>query len=233
MFFKSSTISKLIMPPFQKAIQRIIPLIIASESIFSVVIMAICLAIYFKTEELEEISQHRGIRYFRLTFLFFSISYFFKFITRMLAFGFYPTSVVYLVEIIPSAISLSLSIYASIMAFFYFVYSISRKERGKHLEWAWHVLGITTGIFTVILSDILPFLAIQIILMLYAGHNMLTRKKKTKLYVVYLTLLAVWILSIAEIFIPNLLLEIQAAIYLLSASLFSIILFKVMGLTSV
>jgi hypothetical protein len=221
------------MPPLQRGIQRILPQIIATESIFSVVVMAICLAIYFKTEELEKLSQHKGIKYFRKTFLFFAISYLFKFITRTLAFGISPVNGISLLEVVPSAISFSISIYASVMAFFYFVYSISSKERDKYLEYIWHIIALATGVLTVLFSDVSMFIAIQLVLLAYAVYKMLSSEKKTKFYILYVLLLIVWLLSIIEIFVPDLLFNIQMMIYLSSGLLFSIILLRVLKSTRV
>ena len=53
------------------------------EAIYSAAIVAICLIIYFKTREIEKLSSHKGVTYFRLTFLHFAISYLFKFITSL------------------------------------------------------------------------------------------------------------------------------------------------------
>ena len=60
------------------------------ESIYSVILMAICMTIYNRTREYEKLSFHKGIKYFRKTFLFFAISYFFKFVTRLLLLGLGP-----------------------------------------------------------------------------------------------------------------------------------------------
>ena len=45
------------------------------ESVFSLVVIAACFMIYFKTKEIYELSQHKGLKYFRYVFLFFGITY--------------------------------------------------------------------------------------------------------------------------------------------------------------
>ena len=207
--------------------------LIATESIYSVVLMAICMTIYFKTEELQKLSQHKGIKYFRRTFLFFAISYFFKFITRIIIFGFGPRQ--NLVTLLPAAATYFVSIYTSIVALFYLVYSISWKKTGKytHIELFWHLIAFVTGVMTVFLNQGLVFVVAQMVLLIYGIIKAFTKKKKTKLYLIYLLLLAFWTLSIVDIFIPNMLFQLQLAIYLASIGLFSIILFKVLKSTKV
>src|SRR3989339_145081 len=48
------------------------------EILYSFVIIVCSLMIYFGTKELYELSSHKGIKYFRLSFLFFAIAYFFR-----------------------------------------------------------------------------------------------------------------------------------------------------------
>src|SRR3989339_748726 len=47
------------------------------EILYSFVIIVCSLMIYFGTKELYELSSHKGIKYFRLSFLFFAIFYYF------------------------------------------------------------------------------------------------------------------------------------------------------------
>ncbi len=51
---------------------------LAIELVYFLVVIAICLVIYFKAKELHTISQHRGLYYFKNIFLYFSLSYSFR-----------------------------------------------------------------------------------------------------------------------------------------------------------
>ncbi len=213
-------------------INRVLAPIIASESIFSVVIMAICLAIYFKTEELEKLSQYRGIIYFRRTFFFFAISYFFKFITRTIIFSFAQGNWIPIYVLTPAALTFSISIYASVMAFFYLINSISWEGEGKYLEIMWHIIAVVVGVFTVFVSGAEMFVAIQLMLLAFGVYKMVN-KKRTRLYLIYLLLLCFWTISIVEIFVPDMVFEFQLMVYLVSGLLFSTILYYVMKSTRV
>lgn len=59
------------------------PLVPFTESLFSLVIIILCLIIYFKTKEVSNLTKYRGIEYFRRTFLFLALSYLFRFFSRI------------------------------------------------------------------------------------------------------------------------------------------------------
>ena len=222
-------------------IYRALAPVIAAESIYSVVLMAICLAIYFKTEEMERLSMHKGINYFRKTFLFFAASYFFKFITRALLFGFaaggpMPMRGMHNINTIQwlSTGIFSISIYASVIASFYLIYSISWKNgKARYFEVFWHIIALLIGIVTVFFSSSIVFIASQLSLFFYGIFKMLTKKKKSGLFIIYSLLLIIWALSIVEIFIPDFLIQTQILLYIASTGLFSLILYKVNKSTQV
>jgi hypothetical protein len=56
-------------PPFS-------PLFFLSELVYTIVILILCLLIYFKTKEIYELTKHKGIWFFRYSFLFFGLAYF-------------------------------------------------------------------------------------------------------------------------------------------------------------
>jgi len=57
------------------------------ELVYSVILTISCLIIYFKTSEIYKLTSHKGIKYFRMTFLFFAASYFLRFFTKMFVLG--------------------------------------------------------------------------------------------------------------------------------------------------
>ena len=71
-----------------KGLGRLADLGIGSEIIYSFVIIVCSLMIYFATKELYELSKHKGIKYFRLSFLFFAIAYFFRSFIKIVLFYF-------------------------------------------------------------------------------------------------------------------------------------------------
>ncbi len=56
------------------------PWIFGSELVFTVVAVAFCAAIYFRTRESYSLTKHEGIGYFRDAFLFFGLAYLMRFL---------------------------------------------------------------------------------------------------------------------------------------------------------
>ena len=57
------------------------------EILYSVIVILLCILIYFKTKEVYDLSKHKGIKYFRNTFLFFGMAFFFRLIPVSLIFS--------------------------------------------------------------------------------------------------------------------------------------------------
>ena len=49
-----------------------------TEIMYSFIIIMCSLIIYFSTREMYELSSYKGLKYFRLAFLFFAVAYFFR-----------------------------------------------------------------------------------------------------------------------------------------------------------
>ena len=66
----------------EQFIGEFISLGMGAELIYSFVIILCSLLIYFETKELYELSSHKGIKYFRRSFLFFGIAYFVRYFIK-------------------------------------------------------------------------------------------------------------------------------------------------------
>ena len=53
------------------------------EIVYFLVIFALCLIIYFRTKEIYSLTKHKGIKYFRNTFLFFAFAFSFRLFTSL------------------------------------------------------------------------------------------------------------------------------------------------------
>jgi hypothetical protein len=60
------------------------PWMFASELVYTIVVMFLCAAIYYKTRDIYEISRHEGIKHFRNAFLFFGLAYLTRFLLHFL-----------------------------------------------------------------------------------------------------------------------------------------------------
>lgn len=219
------------MPPWA---QHFITLGLGTELLYSFVIIVCSLMIYFGTKELYELSSHKGIKYFRQSFLFFALAYFFRsFIRFMLIFlginlRSFRTMGIWI---------LFLFMYASTMAILYLLYSVKWKKWRKHknIIYLFHGLALIISLVSIFVGAVKILLAIQIILFLFVAltsypiHN--KSKKKHSLYAIYLLLFGFWILNVIDILVPTFLQTFQIVLYLSSIGIFLLILYKVIKKT--
>jgi len=202
-----------------------------TEVLYAFVIIAVSLIIYFSTREMYQLSKHKGIKYFRLAFLYFAIAYFFRtfilFIIRYLNIG-------RILDFSPrlfGPITMFIFMYASSMAILYLLYSLIHKKLGENKLILFHIIAIAISAVTVFTRNIGILLWIQILLMLLViiiGYQSYKKSDKNKsLYIIYILLFIFWMLNILDIIIPDFFRLTKLFIYLVSVGLFLIILHKV------
>ena len=206
-----------------------------AELIYSFVVIVCCMMIYFGTKELYELSSHKGIKYFRISFLFFAIAFFFRSSVKfLLMFIDIPRSIVFS-PIFFGTITLFFFIYASSMAIFYLLYSLiwRRWKFGKTGIIILHALAIIISFVSVFSRNVLIIFLLQFVMFLfvaifgYSVHNK-NRKNKNQIYFAYLLLFLFWILNILDILIPDFVVISKLAIYISSLGLFLFITYKVL-----
>jgi len=202
------------------------------ELIYSFVIIVCALMVYFGTKELYELSSHKGIKYFRLAFLFFAIAYLFRYFVKFLILGFDPRTIMGIYHSL-SPLTLLLFIYFSTMAVFYLLYSVMWKKWNGNSVYMFHVLAVVIAFIIILSNSALIYLIVNIVLFVflafvfYVAHTSKSRKKNN-LYLIYFLLLGFWVLNILDILIPNFFREFQLLIYLASTGIFLMILYKVL-----
>ncbi len=216
---------------------------LSTELIYSFVIILVSLMIYFGTKELYELTSHTGIKYFRLSFLFFAISIFFRSLLKFIVFLVNPMTLREILFTAGSIISpalVFLFIYFSTMAIFFLLYSVMCKKWNgrKNLVWIFHIIAAILAFISTITASSLVIFIIHVILFLFVAFVALVsyresknKKKKNSLYAVYFLLFVFWILNVVDILIPNALQTYQLLIYAVSISLFLMILYKVLKKT--
>ncbi|MEN7982661.1 MAG: hypothetical protein ABFQ65_04390 [Nanoarchaeota archaeon] len=206
------------------------------ELIYSFVIIVCSLMIYFSTKEMYELSSHKGIKYFRMAFLFFAVAFFFRFSIRFLLMFFnIPRTFEFSHRFIGTS-TLFLFLYASSMAIFYLLYSlIWKKWKFKKIGiYAFHFLALIISIISISTQNIGILLSLQFILFLfvtllsYLSHKVSKKKKNPQLHLIYLLLFGFWIFNILDVLIPNFFALSQIFIYLFSLGIFLFITYKVL-----
>lgn len=207
------------------------------DLIYSFVIVLSSLLIYFSTKELYELSGHKGIKYFRLAFLFFALAYTFRFLTQWILVT-YAYSIASLLN--PGTISklaLALFMYANTAGILYLWAGVQWKKL-KNLSLAIpliHIIAIGITVLSITTQNLLVLLAIQffIIVVLAISTYKSDAKKKSILgtYIIYLLLALFWMLNIVDVLIPNFFQTLQLLIYLASLGLFIFMQYKVVKRT--
>lgn len=215
----------------------------SAEIIYSFVIIACSLMIYYGTKELYELSLHKGIKFFRLAFLFFAFAYFFRSFIKLILFYFNVREIFLIsprsINPLISHLTLILFMYFSTMSIFYFLYSVIYKKWNYEKRiYVFHLIAIVLAIFIVFSRSSLFYLGLNILLLLfvivivYVSYK--SSNKKTKiynLYTIYVLLLFFWILNILDILIPTFFQNLQLLIYLASSEIFLLMLYKVLKKT--
>jgi len=211
---------------------------IQGEIIYSFIIIACSLMIYFGTKELYNLTSHKGIKYFRLSFLFFALAYFFRSFIKIILFYFDKPELITFLPIF-GTLTIFAFIYFSSIAIFYLLYSVMwKKWKWKSTIHLFHIASLAVATTTILFRTPTAYLIINILLFsfisftVYASYKQSRKKKHTNLYIIYLMLFFFWILNIIDILVPNFLQTFQLFIYLTSLGVFLSILYKVIKKTN-
>lgn len=208
------------------------------EIIYSFVIIISSLMIYFGTKELYELSSHKGIKYFRQAFLFFALAYFFRSFIKLLVIYFNNN----LLDISPSLFSPLLAqaalfsfMYFSSIAIFYLLYGlIYKKVRYQKIIFVFHLIAIMIAFVSIIYRNPFVYLGLNFFLLFFVlfivflSYKYSRKSKNFNMYIIYILLLLFWILNIIDILIPRFFKTFQLIVYLLSITIFQIMVYKVL-----
>jgi hypothetical protein len=211
---------------------------IGVELTYSLVLVILCLLVYFKTKEIYELTSHKGIKYFRDAFMFFAIAYLFRFLAHTsmfyeINFGIHPR-IMPLICLLPFA-------FASSMAILSLAYSTLWKRLNFKEYNEIHILYLLAFLITItvlITSSLLIFLATQALLFIIAivmsYKNFKEKKKKShfaSLYTTYGLLFLFWIFNLAIFARIRYLHDTKPIFYFISALIFGFIAYKVIKTT--
>jgi len=213
-----------------------------TELFYSLVIIVSSMIIYFSTKELYDLSQHKGIKYFRNAFLFFGISFIFFFLIKFIVFSFNLTRIPHFNPMFLGNIILFIFIYASTIAMFYLLYSVMWKKiddkRNYNKIPIFHVIALIVSFLSVSTQNGFILLLIQALVFLFIAIESYMNYRKSKkeknissIYIIYFLVFAFWILNIIDIIVPNFFSFVQIIIYTISSFIWLIILYKVLKKT--
>jgi hypothetical protein len=212
-------------------IEFLFPPELASEIIYSFVIIVCSMMIYFSTKEMYELSSYKGLKYFRLSFLFFALAYLFRYFVIFVLMFF---------DISPRftfSASVFVFIYSSCMAVFYLLYSVMWKKGTRSLlnVYLFNLVALLISLFVIfskgqsaLLLTNLAFFVFAAFILVIAYKDLKDKKRGKGLIVVYLLLFIFFFLNVINVLIPKFLQIYNLIVYLASILIFMTILYRVL-----
>lgn len=198
-----------------------------TELIYSFVIILSCLMIYFGTRELYKLSSHKGIKYFRESFLFFALAFFFRsFIKLILLIG-NPKNMFINPQIF-NLITTLLFVFFSTLAILYLIHSLTWKKLKFLNEPILLSISGLISVLVILSQNAITYFIINSVLFILIVLIIVFMKKKNNLKLIYILLSVFLFLNVLDILIPKFLQLFQILIYLSSIGIFFCILYKVL-----
>ena len=222
------------MPPFH----LIDPTRLAVELAYTLIVVFLCFTIYYKTREIFDLTKHEGIKYFRITFLFFGLAYISRFIIVLLKLIVITFDIYFPIHIFV-IIPLVFIGYFSTMAILSLTYSILWKKLHINHTFLKHTF-ILFNIVAIIISGIAffsrsPYILVlaQAVLLIFtsiiiAGYIFSNSRKTSRLYMLYILFFLFWIVNLIALGPGRFLsFEIQTVFQVISIAVIGIIYYKV------
>ena len=208
------------------------PYAISFEIVYSVIVILLCFLVYFKTKDMYSLTKHKGIGFFRNTFLYFGLAFLFRLLFNLIHLGRFTFSFfIPMREIMPY--SLVIIGYLSTMAIFSLVLSsLWKMIKWKYFRYLVHLIALAVAILVFFTRSTEILVISQLALMIYAiilsVSNFSKSKKFSHMIVIYVLLFAFWLMNLS-ILLPwvRLIFEFTLASYVLSIGIFLYILFRV------
>lgn len=218
------------MPPFMHGFD---PVMLIIESVYTLLVVLLCLLIYFKTKESYDLTKHKGIMYFRDAFLFFGLSYLMRLIFSLTRFYLFEQRGTGGNPIFP--VFLLLMGYFSTIAIFYLFFSSLWKKLGKtHFVIIAHIIALILSVISFITrsQDIFAYLQTALLVIITAIVFLSRQVKKiSQIKILYGLILLFWLVNI-WILMPRWALgiysfEIKVVLQTISIVIFGLLYYKV------
>jgi hypothetical protein len=199
---------------------------------YTLIIVFLCFSIYYKTRDLYDLTKYEGIKYFRITFLFFGLAFLFRFISvlaMLMDLTFDIDLSMYLFRILP----LVFNGYFSTMAILSLTYSLVWKDlQIKHMLIISNALAILISAIAFFSRSpviLIESQAVLLILTLIMALNVYRRSRKiSQLFIMYVLFFLFWLVNLLALgprrFLPF---ELHTVFQIISIGLIGVIYFKV------
>ena len=208
------------------------PTRLAVELGYTIIVVFLCFMIFLKTREIYDLTKHKGIKYFRITFLFFGLAYLFRFLSILsilikITFDIYSS--IYIFKIF----TMVFVGYFSTMAILSLTYStIWKTLQIKHTLLLFNVIAVLISCIAFISRSHSLLILSQAVLLSFtvimATHMHSKSRKISQLFILYILFFLFWIANLFTIgprmFLP---IEIQIVFQAISIAVVGIIYYKV------
>ena len=208
------------------------------ELIYTVTIMVLCFLVYYKTKEVYELTKHKGVQFFRYSFIFFGLAYASRLFLYVIMVGdvllFEPFVHPHRMSLMPAS-NLVLA-YFSTMAIFYLVYStIWKKYSTEHFLTISNIVALFIAVIAFISRSPLIVSLTQLILLLIViivnikNHHNGKSKKRKPMYALYYLIATFWLVSLFAISVPKMFLPfgVKWALQIISLAVFATLYYKI------
>lgn len=205
------------------------PIWLITELGYTLFVIFFCFLIYYKTKEIYSLTKHKGVYYFRNTFLFFGLAYLFRFLFHMIRMSSAWLDL-YLPRGVMGPLSMLFTGYLSTMAILCLIYStIWKRISGKEFLIMANIIAIVIAVAAAYSPGV--FMITQIMLLITAivlSCFLRTKKGFPKITILYFLLFLFWILSLI-LFVPRMIIpfELRLIIEIISIALFAALYYKV------
>lgn len=216
------------MPPFH----LIDPTRLVVEISYTLIIVFLCFSIYYKTRDLYDLTKYEGIKYFRITFLFFGLAFLFRFLSvlaMLMELTFDLDLSMYLFRILP----LVFNGYFSTMAILSLTYSLIWKDlQIKHMLILSNAIAIMISVIAFVSRSpviLIESQAVLLILTLILAFIVYRKSRKiSHLFIIYVLFFLFWLVNLLALgprrFLPF---EIHTIFQIISIALIGVIYLKV------
>jgi hypothetical protein len=179
------------------------PVMFISELVFTILAVIFCLLIFIKTKESYELTKHKGIKYFRLAFLFFGLSYILRFLLSLVMLSRFAFEIA-----IPRELFMLFSIvllgYFSTMGILYLIFGAIWKHfnQARMLVFG-HTIALLLSLVCFVTRSPMALLLLQCVLLVIAVIlRFVITKKESKLSqtkVLYILISLFWLINLLVI----------------------------------
>lgn len=165
----------------------------ALEFFYSILVLFIFIFLFYKTKHIFSLTRHKGIKYFRLSFLFFALSFFTRFLFFLIRLIVYNTNI-HIPGRTLSFLSLVFVSYFSTIAICYLIYSTLWREINHIIFFIFaNLLSIVSILLFYFRNSFIFFIFIQLFLVV----SLIFVNPKKKVQFIYPLISLFWIFNLA------------------------------------